>query len=307
MCYAAIQVKIMREKLCFFITILVVLLLTACSLKTDSNRLDDYPLSEIELATPCSYPSSNHAAAHVLPPYVLYSDVLHVRIIYAYYYEGNGTTVDWEYGYILEKWDGSQWHTLYHYELTETPDSEETPDLLQHSADGASFEADFEQVFSEYGAGLYRIVRKCNASSGYDEPFYCARNVQLIDTKDFENGITFQELFGAEECPTDIILKKGKDTLELTEEDAESIFQFISQMHCVATGTDNSSVGLGSVDHEYHVCFLLSDGNYFIITPFSGKTLDGKSYSAICRASGMAGAIYLYDKDNDLRHVISPD
>ncbi|MBD5510651.1 MAG: hypothetical protein HDR08_05295 [Lachnospiraceae bacterium] len=296
----------MTKRFCYLAVLSAMLFLTACSLKTDSNRLDDYPLSEIELAAPCSYPSSNHAAAHVLSPYVLYGDVLHVRIIYVYYEEA-GTKADWEYGYILEKWDGSQWHTLYHYGLTETPDSEETPDILQHSADGASFEADFEQVFSEYGAGLYRVIRKCNAAAGYDGPFYCAQNVQLIDTKDFENGITFQELFGAEECPADIILKKGKDTLELTDEDAESIFQFISQMHCVATGTDNSRVGLGSVDHEYHVCFLLSDGNYFIITPFSGKTLDGKSYSAICRASGMAGAIYLYDKDNDLRHVISPD
>ena len=296
----------MTKRFCYLAVLSAMLFLTACNPKTDSNRLDDYPLSEIELATPCSYPSSNHAAAHVLSPYVLYGDVLHVRIIYVYYEEA-GTKADWEYGYILEKWDGSQWHTLYHYGLTETPDSEETPDILQHSADGASFEADFEQVFAEYGAGLYRVIRKCNAAAGYDGPFYCAQNVQLIDTKDFENGITFQELFGAEECPADIILKKGKDTLELTDEDAESIFQFISQMHCVATGTDNSRVGLGSVDHEYHVCFLLSDGNYFIITPFSGKTLDGKSYSAICRASGMAGAIYLYDKDNDLRHVISPD
>lgn len=97
------------------------LLLTACILKTDSNRLDDYPLSEIELATPCLYPSANHADAHVLPPYVLYGDTLHVRIIYIYY-EEDGTTADWEYGYILEKWDGSQWHTLYHYGLAETPD-----------------------------------------------------------------------------------------------------------------------------------------------------------------------------------------
>ncbi len=298
----------MTKRFCYLAILSVILFLAACSLKTDSsNRLDDYPLSEIELAVPCSYPATAHATAQVLPPYVLYGDVLQARIVYVYYYEGNGTTVDWEYGYILEKWDGSQWHTLYHYGLTEISDSEETPDILQHSADGAAFDADFEQVFSEYGAGLYRVVRKCNAAAGYDGPFYCAQNVRLIDTKDFENGITFQELFGAEECPADIILKEGKDTLELTDEDAESIFQFISQMHCVATGTDNSRVGLGSVDHEYHVCFLLSDGNYFTITPFSGKTLDGKSYSAICRTSGMAGAIYLYDKDNDLRHVISPD
>ena len=284
-----------------------ILLLTACSLKTDSDRLGDYPLSEIELATPRSYPSAEHAAAHVLPPYVLYGDILHVRIIYAYYYEENEITADWEYGYILEKWDGSRWHTLYHYGLTETSDSEETPDLLQHSAEGAAFDADFEQVFSEYGAGLYRIIRKCNPTSSHDEPFYCARNVRLVDTKDFENSITFQELFGAEERPSDMILKKGKDTLELTDEDAESIFQFICQMHCVDTGTDNSRVGLSSVDQEYHVCFLLSDGSYFTITPFSGKTLDGKSYSAICQGAGLAETIFLYDKDNDLRHIICPD
>lgn len=296
----------MTKRFYCLIILATMLSLTSCSLKTDSNRLDDYPLSEIELAAPYSYPSANHAATHVLPPYVLYGDTLHVRIIYIYY-EEDGTTADWEYGYILEKWDGSQWHTLYHYGLAETPDSEETPDLLQHSTDGASFEADFEQVFSEYGAGLYRVIRKCSPASGQDEPSYCAQNVQLIDTKDFENGITFQELFGTGECPSDIILKKGKDTLELTDEEAETIFQFISQMHCVATGTDNSRVGLGSVDHEYHVCFLLSDGSFFIITPFSGKTLDGKSYSAICRLSGMAGAIYLYDESSDLRHIICPD
>lgn len=310
----------MTKRFCYLILFSALLLLTACSPKPGSDRLDDYPLSEIESAIPCVYPSTAHAAIHALPPYILRSDALHVCLSYSYYYELE--TVDWEYGYILEKWDGNRWHTLCHYGLEEISGSGEAPDLekisnseempdsgsmtdiLQHSAEGAAFEADFEQAFATYGTGLYRVIRKCSTASDHDEPFYCARNVRLIDINDFKSGITFQALFQTEETPADITLTQGNETLALSEADAETIFHFISQMHCVATGTNSSQTGLGANDHNYHVSFILDDGTLFTITPFSGKTLDGKDYSAICQASGMAEAVFLYDRDMDLLELI---
>lgn len=184
----------------------------------------------------------------------------------------------------MEKWDGEYWRVLSEGSWQETVTATEN---------GNTVKVDLTKEWEQYGEGLYRIV--WNAASPEAESQYYAKEIRLIDYDHIEKRSTLGTILSEEDEVTNVTILKNADILSMAEQGKDALLEFLMNMECVAL--QNSSVALGG-SSNYTICMVfLSEDVTLKIRGKSGKTLDGREYSAVCTCTGMDKEILLYSED----------
>ncbi|MCH5270156.1 MAG: hypothetical protein J1E83_05350 [Lachnospiraceae bacterium] len=200
-----------------------------------------------------------------------------------------------EESFALEKWDGTNWRSLY---TTEEISQEEIAELFTWQINGDKMDINVADLCGECGIGLYRIVREgTDKDSG--ERLYPVIEIKVLDVlllnKKKELATVLAEAI-QEESPTSITLQKGGELILLEEEMGAALWDYLMQMQCVGTITNFLSP-LGSESSGYVLVAEFGDDKYITVRNQSGKDLDGNEYSAVCTVPGMQTGLLLYDKD----------
>ena len=184
----------------------------------------------------------------------------------------------------MEKWDGEYWRVLsegsWKEAVTATPN-------------GNTVRVDLTKEWERYGEGLYRLV--WNAASSDAEPCYYAKEIRLIDYAHIEDRATLGSLLTVEGEVTNVTIMKNADSVSLAEQSRKELLEFLNNMECVALRDMSATLGGNSNDSLCMIQF--SEDITLKIKGSSGKTLDGREYSAICSWSGMGEELLLYSKE----------
>lgn len=255
-----------------FLCLIISIFLAACGKEADLS----------------AYPVSDYTEVELVSQKVVFSDdaVLHNLPF------GNAF---FEESFALEKWDGTNWRSLY---TTGGISQEEIAELFTWQIYEDKMDINVTDLCGECGIGLYRIVREgTDKDSG--ERLYPVIEIKVLDAlllnKKKELAVVLADA-AREEAPISISLTKGREPILLEEETGEALWDYLMQMQCVGTIT-NFLQPLGGESSGYRLVAEFGDDKYIAVINQSGKDLDGNEYSAICTIPGMQTGLELYDKD----------